>query len=85
MLVRRRGDEQLLLEPALDVPRQARARRLPGRSASCSSRRVALGLNLLLLRGLVALGVGKIVAQAIAIVLVTPFSFSVNKLWSFRR
>jgi len=45
----------------------------------------ALGLNLLLLRGLVALGAGKIVAQAIAIVLVTPFSFSANKLWSFRR
>jgi putative flippase GtrA len=46
---------------------------------------VALGLNLGLLRLLVELGVGKIVAQAIAIVLVTPFSFSVNKLWSFRR
>jgi dolichol-phosphate mannosyltransferase len=45
----------------------------------------ALGLNLLILRGLVALGVGKIVAQAVAIVLVMPFSFSVNKLWSFRR
>jgi putative flippase GtrA len=46
---------------------------------------VALGLNLLLLRGLVAAGAGKIVAQAIAIVLVTPFSFTANKLWSFRR
>jgi dolichol-phosphate mannosyltransferase len=46
---------------------------------------IALGLNLALLRGLVALGAGKIVAQAIAIVLVTPFSFSANKLWSFRR
>jgi putative flippase GtrA len=45
---------------------------------------VALGLNLALLRGLVALGAGKIVGQAIAIVLVMPFSFSVNKLWSFR-
>jgi putative flippase GtrA len=45
---------------------------------------VALGLNLALLRGLVAAGVGKIVAQAIAIVLVTPFSFTANKLWSFR-
>ncbi len=45
----------------------------------------ALALNLLMLRGLVALGVGKIAAQAIAIILVTPFSFSVNKLWSFRR
>ncbi len=45
----------------------------------------ALGLNLTLLRGLVALGAGKIVAQAVAIVLVMPFSFSANKLWSFRR
>ena len=45
----------------------------------------ALGLNLLILRGLVALGVGKIVAQAVAIVLVMPFSFSANKLWSFRQ
>jgi putative flippase GtrA len=45
---------------------------------------VALGLNLGLLRTLVALGVGKVVAQAIAIVLVTPFSFGANKLWSFR-
>jgi dolichol-phosphate mannosyltransferase len=46
---------------------------------------VALGLNLALLRGLIALGAGKIVGQAIAIVLVMPFSFSANKLWSFRR
>ncbi len=46
---------------------------------------VALGLNLGLLRVLVELGLGKIVGQAIAIVLVTPFSFSANKLWSFSR
>jgi dolichol-phosphate mannosyltransferase len=45
----------------------------------------ALGLNLGLLRGLVALDVGKIVAQAVAIILVMPFSFTANKLWSFRR
>jgi dolichol-phosphate mannosyltransferase len=31
------------------------------------------------------LGLGKIVAQAIAIVLVTPLNFVGNKLWSFRR
>ena len=30
-------------------------------------------------------GLGKIVAQAIAIVLVTPLNFVGNKLWSFRR
>jgi putative flippase GtrA len=46
---------------------------------------VALGINLAILRILVAFGAGKIVAQAIAIVLVMPFSFSANKLWSFRR
>ena len=41
--------------------------------------------NLVILTALVELGVGKIVAQAIAIVLVTPFNFIGNKLWSFRR
>jgi dolichol-phosphate mannosyltransferase len=41
--------------------------------------------NLLLLTALVAGGVGKIVAQAIAVVLVTPLNFLGNKLWSFRR
>jgi dolichol-phosphate mannosyltransferase len=45
----------------------------------------ALGLNLAILRLLVALGADKILAQAVAIALVTPFSFSANKLWSFRR
>jgi putative flippase GtrA len=45
---------------------------------------VALGANLLVLQGLVALGSGKIVAQAIAIVTVTPLNFVGNKLWSFR-
>jgi len=41
--------------------------------------------NLAILSLLVELGVGKIVAQAIAIVLVTPANFIGNKLWSFRR
>jgi putative flippase GtrA len=45
---------------------------------------VALAANLGLLRLLVALGVGKIVGQAIAIVAVTPLNFIGNKLWSFR-
>jgi putative flippase GtrA len=45
---------------------------------------VALGANLLFLRLLVALGLDKIPAQAIAIVLVTPWNFAANKLWSFR-
>jgi putative flippase GtrA len=40
--------------------------------------------NLVILSVLVELGVGKIVSQAIAIVLVTPANFVGNKLWSFR-
>jgi putative flippase GtrA len=45
----------------------------------------ALGANLLLLYVLVTYGgVGKLPAQAIAIVLVTPLNFVGNKLWSFR-
>ena len=32
-----------------------------------------------------AMGLGKIVSQAIAIILVTPLNFLGNKLWSFRR
>lgn len=46
---------------------------------------LALGANLLFLAALVALGVPKIPAQAIAIILVTPLNFVGNKLWSFRR
>jgi putative flippase GtrA len=46
---------------------------------------VAYGANLGILSGLIALGMDKVVAQAIAIVLVTPLNFVGNKLWSFRR
>jgi putative flippase GtrA len=46
---------------------------------------LALAANLVCLQILVALGVGKILAQAIAIVLVTPVNFVGNKLWTFRR
>jgi putative flippase GtrA len=46
---------------------------------------VSLGANLVVLRILVELGADKVVAQAIAIVLVTPLNFLGNKLWSFRR
>jgi putative flippase GtrA len=46
---------------------------------------VALGANLLVLQVLVSAGLGKVGAQAIAIVLVTPLNFVGNKLWSFRR
>ena len=46
---------------------------------------VALGANLAFLSVLVALGVPKLPAQAMAIALVTPWNFVANKLWSFRR
>ena len=46
---------------------------------------VALAANELILATLVAADVGKVVAQAIAIVVVTPINFVGNKLWSFRR
>jgi putative flippase GtrA len=46
----------------------------------------ALGANLLVLHLLIAYGgLGKLFAQAVAIVLVTPLNFVGNKLWSFRR
>src|SRR6476646_10372185 len=45
----------------------------------------SLGANLLVLHILVTLGVGKLVGQAVAIVLVTPLNCVGNKLWSFRR
>jgi putative flippase GtrA len=45
----------------------------------------SLGANLVVLDVLISLGVGKLVGQAIAIVLVTPLNFIGNKLWSFRR
>jgi putative flippase GtrA len=46
---------------------------------------IALAANLALLYGLVRWGVGKVPAQALAIVLVTPLNFVGNKLWSFRK
>ncbi len=43
----------------------------------------ALLANLGILSGLVSLGLEKRLAQAIAIILVTPLNFVGNKLWSF--
>jgi putative flippase GtrA len=40
--------------------------------------------NLALLSALIAFGVDKVLAQAIAILVVTPLNFIGNKLWSFR-
>jgi putative flippase GtrA len=45
----------------------------------------SLGANLLVLHLLITLGLGELVGQAVAIVLVTPLNFVGNKLWSFRR
>jgi dolichol-phosphate mannosyltransferase len=46
----------------------------------------ALGANLVVLHLLIAYGdLGKLPAQAVAIVVVTPLNFVGNKLWSFRR
>jgi putative flippase GtrA len=46
---------------------------------------LALGANLLVLHLLVTVGLDERLAQAIAIVLVTPINFVGNKLWSFGR
>ena len=45
---------------------------------------LAWAANIGFLSLLIALGLGEIVAQAVAIVLVTPVNFIGNKLWSFR-
>ena len=46
----------------------------------------ALGANLVVLHLLIAYGdLGKLPAQAVAIIVVTPLNFVGNKLWSFRR
>jgi putative flippase GtrA len=46
---------------------------------------LALAANLIVLHVLVRLDTGKVLAQAIAIVLVMPLNFVGNKLWSFGR
>ena len=45
---------------------------------------LALAANLTVLHLLVQPGLGKVLAQAIAIIVVTPLNFVGNKLWSFR-
>jgi dolichol-phosphate mannosyltransferase len=44
----------------------------------------ALGASLFCLHALVAAGMGKIAAQAMAAIFVAPLNFIGNKLWSFR-
>jgi dolichol-phosphate mannosyltransferase len=45
---------------------------------------VSLLANLLVLHVLISVGAGKLVGQAIAIIIVTPLNFVGNRLWSFR-
>jgi dolichol-phosphate mannosyltransferase len=45
----------------------------------------SLGANLLILRALVSLHADKVLAEAMASVLVTPLSFLGSKLWAFAR
>jgi putative flippase GtrA len=44
---------------------------------------LSLGANQLFLVALVGAGAGHLAGQAVAIVVVTPFSFTANKLWAF--
>ena len=81
--VPRRRDEQLLVEPPLDVPRPRRPRRLPGGALLRRQRR---GLPVRARDARAAgqrRGVPKIAAQAISIVAATPLNFLGNKMWSF--
>ena len=43
----------------------------------------SLGGNLVVLQGMVGLNVNGLVAQAVAIILVTPLNFLGSKLWAF--
>ena len=45
---------------------------------------MALAANLVVLHLLVTAGLGEVLAQALAIMLVTPVNFIGNKMWSFR-
>jgi putative flippase GtrA len=62
----------------------ARNERLLGQSTrALAISGASLGANQLFLLALVGAGAGHLAAQAVAILLVTPFSFAANKLWAF--
>lgn len=44
---------------------------------------IALGLNLVVLEALIAVGLADVPAQAIAIIIVTPVNFLLNHRWTF--
>jgi len=60
---------------------QAPVLKQSGRALTVSA--LSLGANQLFLLVLVAAGAGHLAGQAVAILLVTPFSFVANKLWAF--
>jgi putative flippase GtrA len=63
---------------------EARQTRLIGQGVrALSVSALSLGANQLFLVVFVAAGADRLAAQAVAIVLVTPFSFAANKLWAF--
>lgn len=63
---------------------QARGERLLGQSArALTVSSLSLGANQLFLLALVGAGADHLAAQAVSILLVTPFSFAANKLWAF--
>jgi putative flippase GtrA len=63
---------------------QAKQARLLGQSVrALLVSGASLGANQVFLASLVAAGAGHLTGQAVAIVLVTPFSFAANKLWAF--
>ncbi len=45
---------------------------------------LALGANLVILEVLVSAGLGELLSQAVAIVLVTPLSYLLSRRWSFK-
>ncbi|CAN5596475.1 GtrA family protein [soil metagenome] len=44
---------------------------------------VALGVNLIVLEGLIRSGIGELAAQAIAVAVAMPFNYIGNKIWTF--
>jgi putative flippase GtrA len=63
---------------------EARSRPLLGQSArALTVSALSLGANQLFLLALVGAGADRLGAQAVAILLVTPFSFAASKLWAF--
>jgi putative flippase GtrA len=63
--------------------RTKQARRLAQALRALGVSALSLGANQVFLYVLVVAGSGHLVGQAVAITLVTPFSFAANKLWAF--